>query len=131
MRVQPLIAVRDVEASSRWYQMLLRCQSGHGGPNYERLVKDGELILQLHHWNAHEHPNLGDPHAAAHGYGVLLWFQEDAFDEAVQRARKLGAEIIEGPHVNQDARHRECWIRDPDGYVVVLASAFGDIGQAE
>jgi catechol 2,3-dioxygenase-like lactoylglutathione lyase family enzyme len=33
MRVQPLIAVRDVEASSRWYQSLLGCKSGHGGPN--------------------------------------------------------------------------------------------------
>jgi hypothetical protein len=30
MRVPPLIAVRDVEASSRWYQELL-CASGHGG----------------------------------------------------------------------------------------------------
>ena len=48
MRVQPLIAVRDVAASSCWYQQLLGCESGHGGPEYERLVKDGELILQLH-----------------------------------------------------------------------------------
>jgi hypothetical protein len=31
MRPQPLIAVTDVEASSRWYQRLLDCQSAHGG----------------------------------------------------------------------------------------------------
>jgi hypothetical protein len=31
MRPQPLIAVTDVEASSRWYQRLLGCQSAHGG----------------------------------------------------------------------------------------------------
>ena len=31
MRPQPLIAVLDVEASSRWYQRLLGCQSAHGG----------------------------------------------------------------------------------------------------
>jgi hypothetical protein len=48
MRVQPLIAVRDAAATSRWYQTLLRCESGHGGSEYEWLVKDGELILQLH-----------------------------------------------------------------------------------
>ena len=130
VRVQPLIAVRDVEASSRWYQRLLGCQSGHGGSDYERLVKDGELVLQLHHWDAPEHPNLGDPDAAPHGYGVLLWFQEDAFDEAVLRARALGAEIVQEPHINAGARHRECWMRDPDGYIVVLASAYGDVGES-
>jgi hypothetical protein len=45
---QPLIAVRDVEASSRWYQRLLGLESGHGGPHYERLLADGVLVLQLH-----------------------------------------------------------------------------------
>ena len=33
-----MIAVRDVEASSRWYQQLLGLRSDHGGPNYERLL---------------------------------------------------------------------------------------------
>ena len=45
MRPQPLVAVRDVEASSRWYQTLLGCESAHGGPEYERLVANGTLIL--------------------------------------------------------------------------------------
>ncbi len=31
VRAQPLIAVSDVEASSRWYCRLLGCTSGHGG----------------------------------------------------------------------------------------------------
>jgi hypothetical protein len=48
MRPQPLICVRDVEASSRWYQRLLDCVSAHGGPNYDRLVASGQLVLQLH-----------------------------------------------------------------------------------
>ena len=30
MKPQPLIAVKDVAASSRWYQKLLGCTSGHG-----------------------------------------------------------------------------------------------------
>ena len=38
MRPQPLIAVYDVEASSRWYQRLLGVRSDHDGPDYERLV---------------------------------------------------------------------------------------------
>jgi len=128
MRPQPLIAVRDVEASSRWYQRLLDCRSGHGGKEYERLLYAGELILQLHHWDAHEHPHMGDPAAKPHGNGALLWFQTDGFDQAIDRARELGAEILEEPHVNASANHRECWLRDPDGYVVVLAGAPGDLG---
>ena len=43
MRPKPLIAVTDVEASSRWYQRLLGCQSAHGGTEYERLVLKGRL----------------------------------------------------------------------------------------
>ena len=128
MQPQPLITVRDVEASSRFYQALLGCESGHGGPEYEMLVKDGRLLLQLHRWGDHEHPNMGDPDAAAHGYGVLLWFETPEFDRTVLRARDHHAHILLEPHVNPRARHRECWLRDPDGYTVVLASPPGDVG---
>ena len=47
-RSQTMLMVRDVEASSRWYQQLLGLASDHGGPEYERLLADGELVLQLH-----------------------------------------------------------------------------------
>jgi catechol 2,3-dioxygenase-like lactoylglutathione lyase family enzyme len=128
MQPQPLIAVRDVEASSRWYRRLLGCKSGHGGTDYEQLVdQGGKLILQLHDWDAHEHPHMGDPTTKPYGNGVLLWFQIDDFVAAVARARALSAEILEGPQVNPNANHREIWLRDPDGYVVVLASAYGDV----
>jgi catechol 2,3-dioxygenase-like lactoylglutathione lyase family enzyme len=129
MQAQPLIAVRHVEASSLWYQRLLGCKSGHGGPEYEQLVdNDGKLILQLHDWDAHEHPHLGDPAIGPPGNGVLLWFQIDDFAAAVARARSMAVEILKGPEVNPNANHREFWLRDPDGYVVVLAGARGDIG---
>ena len=128
MRPQPLIAVRDVEASSRWYQRQLGCRSGHGGTEYEQLVDEGgRLILQLHAWDAHHHPHMGDPTVKPHGNGVLLWFQIGDFDAAVARAHALSTEILEGPMVNPNANHREIWLRDPDGYVVVLASAYGDV----
>ena len=128
MQPQPLIAVRDVEASSRWYQRLLGCKGGHGGIEYEQLVDHGgKLILQLHDWDAHEHPHMGNPAARPYGNGVLLWFQVEDFGAAVDRARALSVEILEGPRVNPNANHREIWVRDPDGYVVVLASAYGDL----
>src|SRR6266498_1938428 len=78
---------------------------------------------------------LGGPRASAHGHpalrpygnGVLLWFQMDDFEAVVERAREMRVEILEGPRVNPNANHREIWLRDPDGYVVVLASAYGDL----
>ncbi len=130
VRAQPLIAVRDVRASSRWYRRLLAVEaldveSDHRDV-YDRLLCDGELLLQLHAWDAEEHPNLVDAEAARHGHGVLIWFEVDDFDAAVGRARELGAEVVEEPHVNPAPRHREMWLRDPDGYVVVLASPDGE-----
>jgi predicted enzyme related to lactoylglutathione lyase len=130
MRPQPLICVRDVEASSRWYQQLLGCQSGHGGGHYEQLVSNGELILQLHSWKVdHHHGPIGNPDLA-HGNGVLLWLEVDDFDAAAARAKELGAEVVMPRHRNPPKgdggpNHWELWIRDPDGYTVVLASPYG------
>ncbi|QGQ24944.1 VOC family protein [Gimesia benthica] len=127
MRPQPMIVVNDVPASSRWYQSLLNVKIGHGGDEYEQLVReDGTLILQLHQWDVHEHPFLGDPEALK-GNGALLWFEIDDFTEAVARADSMSAEILDGPLVNPNAQHRELWVRDPDGYTVVLATKYGDL----
>ena len=79
------------------------------------------MILQLHHWGDHDHPNLGDPDAAPHGYGVLLWFYTDDIDTVIKRAKGLKVEIIDERRFNPNAGHHECWLRDPDGYVVVIA----------
>jgi catechol 2,3-dioxygenase-like lactoylglutathione lyase family enzyme len=128
---QPLIAVRNVRASSRWYVELLGADSIPEHPHrdvYDRISHFGRLLLQLHAWDAEEHPNLVNADAAPPGHGVLLWFQVDDFDSVVERARGLGAEIVEEPHVNPAPRHREVWLRDPDGYVVVVASPDGECG---
>ena len=82
MRPQPLIAVTDVEASSRWYQKLLGCKSDHGGEVYERLnSKEGNLILQLHCFKEeHHHGAIADVNDKPYGNGVLLWFEIDDID---------------------------------------------------
>ena len=87
MRPQPLICVTDVEASSRWYQRLLSCRGAHSGRQYEQLVKDGWLILQLHSFEVeHHHRPIGNRADRPYGNGVLLWFEVDDFDAVVQRA---------------------------------------------
>jgi catechol 2,3-dioxygenase-like lactoylglutathione lyase family enzyme len=130
MRPQPLICVQDVEASSRFYQRLLGCTSGHGGPNYERLMQGDRFFLQLHRWDQPDHHGpIGDP-ALPHGNGVLLWFEIDDFDAAAARVTEIGAPIVLARHRNPPdgdggPNHWEIWLRDPDGYTVVLASPDG------
>lgn len=75
---------------------------------------------------------MGDPDLRPYGNGVLLWFEVDDFDDAVRRAGELGAEVVLAPHRNPPEgqtggpAHRELWVRDPDGYTVVVASPDGE-----
>jgi len=122
-----------VEASSRWYQRLLGCKNDHGGTEYGRLVSNGQLILQLHRWDLEDHHGpIGDPDLA-HGNGVLLWFEVADFDAALARVVELQAKIVLPRHRNPPdgdggPNHWEVWMRDPDGYTVVLASPDGSAG---
>lgn len=131
MRPQPLIAVTDVEASSRWYQRLLGCQSAHGGPDYERLEHEGRLVMQLHRFEVeHHHGPIGDPADKPYGNGLLLWFEIDDFEDALSRATELQADVVLPRHRNPPdgdggPNHWELWLRDPDGYMVVIASPDG------
>jgi hypothetical protein len=121
---QPLICVRDVEASSRWYQKLLGCTSAHGGKDYERLNSEGRLILQLHRWDVgHDHGPIGDATVKA-GNGLLLWFEINDFDAAVARVTELKAEIVRGPLDHAGVSQMEIWLKDLDGYTVVISSPY-------
>jgi predicted enzyme related to lactoylglutathione lyase len=89
---------------------------------YDRISLSGRLLLQLHARDKENHPNLVNADAAPPGHGVLLWFQVNDFEAVVPRARRLGAEIIQQPHINFGPRHKEIWLRDSDGYVVVVVA---------
>lgn len=119
-----MIAVRDVEASSRWYQYVLGATSGHGGKEYEQLLVDGVLIIQLHLLEeGHHHGTIGTASAAL-GNGLALWFEADSFEQAVARCQDSEVRIEKDVHTNPNAGHREIWLRDPDGYLVVLAEPY-------
>ncbi len=128
MLPQPMIAVHEVAATSAWYQAALGFTSGHGGAEYEQLMSEGQLVMQLHHWDAHEHPHLGNPASKPHGNGVVLWFLSQEVEAAYQRAQRAAAEVLQPLGVNPLANHLEFWLRDPNGYVVVVAGPFGQLG---
>lgn len=137
VRSQPLIAVASVRASARWYTTILDVESlaahdpsGHDDV-YDRLIAGDDLVLQLHARAAEPHPSLAGATPGQLGRGVLLWFEVDDFDATVARAKKIRAHVVEPPHVNESAGHREIWLRDPDGYVVVVASPDGEVDGGE
>jgi catechol 2,3-dioxygenase-like lactoylglutathione lyase family enzyme len=116
-----MLVVRDVQRSSLFYQQVLGAESGHGGDEYEQIVSGGEILLQLHDFDVEDHHGpLADPGQPV-GNGFLVWFEVADFDAAVERVRATGAPLARDAHTNPNALHQEIWVRDPDGYLVVLA----------
>jgi catechol 2,3-dioxygenase-like lactoylglutathione lyase family enzyme len=127
VKLRPMLQVKDVAASSRWYQAALGLRSGHGGEEFEMLFDADEFVLQLHRLDAHEHGILQSGTEGARGAGVSLWFEaadRDAFQAAVAQARAAGATIAEEPNWNPLAHHHEATLIDPDGYIVMVNSPF-------
>ena len=64
-----------------------RCADAIAGteePSTSSSPSRGRMVMQLHAWEAYEHPHMGKPETKPYGNGVLLWFQTDFFKEAVQ-----------------------------------------------
>ncbi|MGI9607119.1 MAG: VOC family protein [Acidimicrobiales bacterium] len=118
---QTMLVVSDVERSSTFYCDVLGLESGHGGDEYEQLIHNGEIVMQLHHDGPEDaHAALADP-TVPKGNGLLVWFEVADFDGAVSRARTAGVAVERDVHTNPNAKQREFWLRDPDGYLVVLS----------
>lgn len=77
MKLDPIIAVKDVEASAKWYEQIFGFKNAHGGKDFAVLVSENdEIILCLHKWGEHQHPSLTDQNIIA-GNGLLLYFRTD------------------------------------------------------
>jgi uncharacterized glyoxalase superfamily protein PhnB len=129
VRITPYIGVRDVPAASDWYQQLLGCVSDMDPTHphrreYDRILSDGEVVLQFHSWDEEDHefmPSLAGPDVAVHGHGVVLEFAVEDYDGAVERAKSLSVEALGEDTFPNGTRAFS--LRDPEGYVVVLAGA--------
>jgi catechol 2,3-dioxygenase-like lactoylglutathione lyase family enzyme len=100
---------------------ILGVESAHGGDSYEQLTSGGELIMQLHQIDEEDHHGRLATDGVPLGNGALLWFEVSDFDAAAARAKAIGAVIERDVEVNPNALQKEIWLRDPDGYLVVLA----------
>lgn len=121
MQTQPLITVSSVSDSAAFYCALLGAQRGHEGANYAQILIGNEMIMQLHDFEGDDnHEPLVDQ-AQTLGNGVVLWFETDNFDALLERIERNGLVLDREPFENVYAKQMECWLRDPDGYRVVVA----------
>lgn len=126
MRSDPLLFVRDVPASSLWYQRLLGAKSGHGGDEYEMIVDDEKNVLvQLHHLDGEEHGDVGITKDAPRGVGVLIYILVEDVRAVHATAVEMGADVQSDPVFLELAHHTEFVVADPDGYRLAVYSPGG------
>ncbi|WP_245574864.1 VOC family protein [Aequorivita capsosiphonis] len=120
MKIDPIIAVKDVEASSKWYQSVFECRSKHGGKTFDILVSDNDdVLICLHKWGEHEHPTMQSP-SITPGNGLILYFRTKKMNTIRKNVEKLSYPIEEEIHLNPNSLKKEFSLRDPDGYYISI-----------
>ena len=117
-----MLFVDDVAAASNWYQQLLGAKSGHGGDEFEMLLGDKGMLLQLHVIDPDEHDhsvNTSEPR----GHGVVVVIYVDSAEQIFARANELEVSILAPLSYNELANMHEFTVRDPNGYSVMVCEA--------
>lgn len=115
-KIDPIIAVEDVNASVEWYQRVFGCKRKHGGNDFAVLEDENdEVLICLHRWGAHEHPTMTNPNITP-GNGLILYYKTDNLEEIRQRVQQMRYPIEEDVHVNPNSLRKEFSLRDKDGY---------------
>ncbi len=119
-KLDPIIAVSDVEKSSAWYQAVFGWKSMHGGSEFEILTNHlDEVMLCLHQWEAHGHPTMEDQ-SIPPGNGLILYFRTENMEEIHRKVSSLDISLEEEIHLNENSLKREFSLRDPNGYYLTV-----------
>jgi hypothetical protein len=119
IKIDPIIAVKDIEISSTWYQSVFNCRSMHGGKEFDILTSENEILICLHKWGEHKHPTMTNP-TITPGNGLILYFRTENMNAIRQNVERLGWTIEEDIHINPNSTKKEFSIRDPDGYFLTI-----------
>lgn len=89
-KLDPIIAVKDIEASSKWYASVFGCRRAHGGDDFAVMVTDNdEVLICLHKWGAHEHPTMTNP-TVHPGNGLILYFRTEDMNAIRKNVEGMG-----------------------------------------
>lgn len=121
IKSDPIIAVKDVEASSQWYQSVFDCKSKHGGNTFDVLVDlQNEVFVCLHKWGQDEHPTMLHSDLAI-GNGLILYFRTNRLMEILKNIENINHPLSEEMHVNPNTGKEQFALRDPDGYYLIVS----------
>lgn len=119
-KIDPIIAVKDVEASSKWYLSIFGWKRTHGGTDFAVLVSENEeVLLCLHKWGAHEHPTMKNRNILS-GNGLILYYKTDDINLVRKRIEKMGWPVEAEIQLNPNSTKKEFSLRDPDGYYLTI-----------
>lgn len=120
-KIDPIIAVKDVEASSNWYQQVFGFRRKHGGHEYFAVLKSetDEIALCLHKWGEHHHPTMTNAEMTP-GNGLILYFRTENINVIRQNFEKVSGIVEEEIHLNPNSLKKEFSLRDPDGYYLTI-----------
>ncbi|MEO6638593.1 MAG: VOC family protein [Ginsengibacter sp.] len=120
IKIDPIIAVKDIEVSSRFYQSVFNCRSMHGGTEFDVLVDENdEVLLCLHKWEAHGHPTMTNQNITP-GNGLILYFRTDKMITIRENVERMGSFVAEEIHINPNSTKKEFSMTDPDGYYLTI-----------
>lgn len=119
-KLDPIIAVKDIETSSEWYESIFGWRRTHGGNDFGVLVSENdEVLLCLHKWGADEHPTMRNRNVIS-GNGLILYYKTDDINLVRKMVSKMGWPVEEEIHLNSNSTKMEFSLRDPDGYYLTI-----------
>ena len=119
-KIDPIIAVKDVNVSAEWYETIFRCKRSHGGNDFAVLEDEkGEILICLHKWGEHEHPTMTNPNITP-GNGLILYYKTENLEEIRQNVETMNHPIEEDIHRNPNSGKMEFSLRDKDGYYWII-----------
>jgi catechol 2,3-dioxygenase-like lactoylglutathione lyase family enzyme len=119
----PMLIVRDVEASLRFYRDVLQLE-GDGASPYAEFTTSGSstlVVLDGRFWGAVGGPSL-DATSTAPRDGVVLAIKVPVVDQEYDRLVRSGLSIHSSPTDRPQMGLRNLILRDPDGNIVELYS---------
>ncbi len=121
MKVDPIIAVKNVRESAKWYEAIFGCKSAHGGNEFDILVaENSEVLLCLHKWDEHDHPTMKSANNST-GNGLILYFRIENIEQVRENLKKVDYPVEAEIQLSPNSRRKEFSMRDPDGYYITVA----------
>jgi len=120
IKVDPIIAVKDVNKSADWYCAAIGCRRKHGGDDFAVLIDEsGEVLVCLHKWGEHEHPTMTNSDIKP-GNGLILYFKTDNLESIRKNVEEMDYPVEVEIQINPNSTKREFSLRDPDAYYLTI-----------